>query len=129
MCAVAACLHHERDAVGRRYPGIADYMERAKESARQNGYVETLFGRRCYIPNIMGSGSSAAYAGRKAINAPIQGTAADVIKVAMVRMEEALDCAGLKTRMLLQVHDELLFEVSLAHQTHSVGVSMRLFPV
>lgn len=65
-----------------RYPGIMDYMERAKESARKHGYVETLFGRRCHIPNIGGSGSSAAYAGRKAINAPIQGTAADVIKVA-----------------------------------------------
>ena len=100
------------DAYFEKYPGIRDYMERTKEQARKQGYVETLFGRKCHIrsineknPNIRG------LAERAAINAPIQGGAADIIKRAMIRLPDALADAGLKARMLLQVHDELIFEV------------------
>ena len=100
------------DAYFEKYPGIRDYMERTKDQARQRGYVETLFGRKCHIksineknPNVRGLGE------RAAINAPIQGGAADIIKRAMVRLPDALDGAKLKARMLLQVHDELIFEV------------------
>ncbi len=94
-----------------RFPGIRDYMERAKAQARELGYVETLFGRRCYIPGIKdGNPARRAGAERQAINAPLQGAAADIIKRAMRRIPGALDKAGLKARMLLQVHDELVFE-------------------
>ena len=94
-----------------QYPGILAYMEATKASARHRGYVETLFGRRCHIPNIRLSGPAGSYAGRQAINAPIQGTAADIVKRAMLRMEPRLEEAGLHARMILQVHDELVFEV------------------
>ncbi|MBU1814023.1 MAG: DNA polymerase I [Alphaproteobacteria bacterium] len=94
-----------------RYPGIRDYMEKAKAEARENGYVTTLFGRRCHVPGIADKNPARrAFAERQAINAPIQGTAADIIKRAMIRIPGALAQAGLKSRMLLQVHDELLFE-------------------
>ncbi len=94
-----------------RFPGIRDYMERTKLTAREAGYVETLFGRKCYIPGIRdGNVMRRQGAERQAINAPLQGTAADIIKRAMNRMPGRLRDAGLKTRMLLQVHDELLFE-------------------
>jgi DNA polymerase-1 len=94
-----------------RFPGIRDYMERAKAQCRERGYVETLFGRRCYIPGIKdGNPARRGYAEREAINAPLQGTAADIIKRAMIRLPPALAKAGLKSRMLLQVHDELVFE-------------------
>jgi DNA polymerase-1 len=94
-----------------RYPGIRVYMERTKEEAREHGYVLTPFGRRCWIPGI-GEKNPArrGYAERQAINAPLQGGAADVIKRAMVRLPAALRQAGLTSRLLLQVHDELLFE-------------------
>jgi DNA polymerase-1 len=94
-----------------RFPGIRDYMERTKALARQKGYVETLFGRRIHIreinskiPGLRGG------AERAAINAPIQGAAADIIRRAMIRVPGALARAGLKAKMLLQVHDELVFE-------------------
>jgi len=94
-----------------RFPGIRDYMERTKHEAREKGYVETLFGRRCYIPGIKETNAARrAGAERQAINAPLQGAAADIIKRAMRRIPGALDAAGLKARMLLQVHDELVFE-------------------
>ena len=94
-----------------RFPGIRDYMERAKVSAREKGYVETLFGRRCYITGIKdGNPARRAGAERQAINAPLQGAAADIIKRAMRRIPGALAKAGLSARMLLQVHDELVFE-------------------
>jgi len=100
------------DAYFAKYPGIKDYMERTKTQARDHGYVETLFGRKCHTrgindknPNMRG------FAERAAINAPIQGGAADIIKRAMVRLPAALTDAKLKARMLLQVHDELVFEV------------------
>ncbi|HUO87784.1 MAG TPA: DNA polymerase I [Rhizomicrobium sp.] len=95
-----------------RFPGIRDYMEATKASARKNGYVETLFGRRVHIREINSSNPGhRGGAERAAINAPIQGSAADVIRRAMVRMPEALKAKKLKARMLLQVHDELVFEV------------------
>ena len=95
----------------RRYPGIRDYMERAKDEGRRMGYVTTLFGRRVHITGITGrNAAQRSFAERAAINAPIQGTAADIIKRAMIRIPSALARAGLKARMLLQVHDELLFE-------------------
>ncbi len=100
------------DAYFERYPGIRDYMDRTKAEAAANGYVSTLFGRKCHVRGIKDKNPAARnFAERAAINAPIQGGAADIIKRAMVAMPAALDAAGLKTRMLLQVHDELVFEV------------------
>lgn len=99
------------DAYFERYPGIRDYMERTKEEARAQGFVLTPFGRRCWIPGIADkNGARRAYAERQAINAPLQGGGADIIKRAMVRLPAALKEAGLAARMLLQVHDELMFE-------------------
>jgi len=95
-----------------RYPGVAQYMERTRLEARENGYVETIFGRRLWLPEIKGSnGPRRQGAERAAINAPMQGTAADLIKLAMVAVENWLEKEQLKTRMLLQVHDELVFDV------------------
>jgi len=95
-----------------RYPGIRAYMDRTREVARQQGYVTTLFGRRCYLRQIADKNPAMRqFAERQAINAPIQGTAADIIKRAMIRVPPALRARGLAARMLLQVHDELLFEV------------------
>ena len=95
-----------------RFPGIRDYMEATKAFARKNGYVETLFGRRVHIREINSSNPGhRGGAERAAINAPIQGSAADVIRRAMVRIPDALKAKKLKARMLLQVHDELVFEV------------------
>jgi DNA polymerase-1 len=92
-----------------RFPGIKDYMEATKSFAKSNGYVQTLFGRKIHTPEINAKGPGAGFAYRAAINAPIQGTAADIIRRAMIRMEDAI--RDLPARMLLQVHDELLFEV------------------
>lgn len=94
-----------------RYPGVAQYMEDIKEQAKQQGYVETVFGRRLYFPDINAKGPRAAGAQRAAINAPMQGTAADLIKMAMVRVQEWLDKQGMRTLMVMQVHDELVFDV------------------
>ncbi len=97
-----------------RFPGIRDYMDRTKAFARANGFVETIFGRRIHYPEInTRNPSMRGFSERAAINAPIQGSAADIIRRAMVRMPAALEAAGLKSpRMLLQVHDELVFETS-----------------
>ena len=92
-----------------RFPGIREYMDDTVEFAKQNGFVQTLFGRRIHTPEISASGPKAGFARRAAINAPIQGTAADVIRRAMIRMPDAIE--KLPCKMLLQVHDELLFEV------------------
>jgi DNA polymerase-1 len=101
------------DAYFERYPGIRDYMERTKKEAKDLGYVTTLFGRKCHVPGINDRNpSTRAFYERAAINAPLQGSAADIIKRAMIRVPEALNHAGLSARMLLQVHDELLFEVA-----------------
>ncbi|SPL64262.1 DNA polymerase I [Ochrobactrum soli] len=95
-----------------RFPGIKDYMEATKAFARENGYVETMFGRRAHYPDIRASNPQIrAFNERAAINAPIQGSAADIIRRAMIRMEDALEKEKLAARMLLQVHDELIFEV------------------
>ena len=95
-----------------QYPGIRAYMDKAKAEAREKGYVTTLYGRRCYIPEInVKLPSRRAYAERAAINAPIQGTAADIMKRAMVRTWRDLKRQLPEVRMLLQVHDELVFEV------------------
>jgi len=97
-----------------RYPRVAQYMERTRGEAREHGYVETVFGRRLWLPEIKGSnGPRRQGAERAAINAPMQGTAADLIKLAMIAVEEWLEKEQLKTRMLLQVHDELVFDVPL----------------
>ena len=94
-----------------RFPGIRDYMDATKKTARANGYVTTLFGRKCHYPRINAANpSERAFNERAAINAPLQGSAADIIRRAMVRMDEALTKAGLSAQMLLTVHDELVFE-------------------
>ena len=96
-----------------RFPGIRDYMESTKAFARENGYVETIFGRRAHYPEIRSSNPSVrSFNERAAINAPIQGSAADIIRRAMIRMEPTLATSKLAARMLLQVHDELIFEVA-----------------
>ena len=106
-----------------RFPGIRDYMEDTKRFVRKNGYVTTLFGRRAHYPDIDTSNPSMrAFYERAAINAPIQGTAADIIRRAMVRIEPALHEAGLATKMLLQVHDELLFESPASEAEAAIGV-------
>ncbi len=92
-----------------RFPGIRAYMDDTIAFAKENGFVQTLFGRKIHTPEINARGPTAGFARRAAINAPIQGTAADVIRRAMIRMEAAID--GLPAKMLLQVHDELIFEV------------------
>jgi DNA polymerase I len=103
------------DAYFARYPGIRAYMDRTKEQARAQGYVTTIFGRRCHVPGINDKNPARrSFMERAAINAPIQGSAADIIKRAMIRIDPALAEAKLAARMLLQVHDELLFEVPLA---------------
>ncbi len=94
-----------------RFPGIKEYMSETVKFAQANGYVQTLFGRKINTPEINAKGPSAGFAKRAAINAPIQGTAADVIRRAMIRMPKAI--AGIDAKMLLQVHDELLFEVAV----------------
>ena len=91
------------------FPGIKEYMATTIAFAQANGFVQTLFGRKIHTPEINAKGPGAGFAKRAAINAPIQGTAADVIRRAMIRMPDAI--AGLPAKMLLQVHDELLFEV------------------
>ncbi len=94
-----------------RFPGIRDYMETTKKQARAEGFVRTIFGRKCHFPRINASNpSERAFNERAAINAPLQGSAADIIRRAMIRMDGALDSAGLSARMLMQVHDELVFE-------------------
>jgi DNA polymerase-1 len=106
-----------------RFPGIRDYMEETKAFAKQNGYVLTLFGRKCHYPEIAHSNASTrAFNERAAINARLQGTAADIIRRAMVRMEPALEKAKLSARMLLQVHDELVFEVPDAEVERTLPV-------
>ena len=95
-----------------RYPGVADYMQRTRETARANGYVETVFGRRLWLPEIRsGNAGRRQGAERAAINAPMQGTAADLIKMAMIAVDRWLAGKSLATRLVMQVHDELVLEV------------------
>ena len=110
-----------------RFPGIRDYMEQTKKFAREHGYVTTIFGRRCHYPQINSSNpSERAFNERAAINAPIQGTAADIIRRAMIRMDEALHSKKLKAEMLLQVHDELIFEVPEAEVDATISIVKKI---
>ncbi|HUW25421.1 MAG TPA: DNA polymerase I [Gallionella sp.] len=98
-----------------RYPGVADYMQRTRDQARQQGYVETVFGRRLWLPEINASnGMKRQGAERAAINAPMQGTAADLIKLAMIAVQHWLEQEKLQTQLIMQVHDELVLEVPQA---------------
>ena len=99
------------DAYFERYPGVKTYMENTRELARERGYVETVFGRRLYLPDINSKNHNVRqYAERTAINAPMQGTAADIIKKAMIEVDKwVIETSGVKT--IMQVHDELVFEV------------------
>ena len=96
-----------------RYPGVKQFMDDTRERARERGYVETVFGRRLYLPEIKsGNAARRQYAERTAINAPMQGTAADIIKRAMITLHKWLEESGAQARMIMQVHDELVFEVA-----------------
>ncbi|WP_250526553.1 DNA polymerase I [Caballeronia sp. GAWG2-1] len=95
-----------------RYPGVADYMERTRVTAKMNGYVETVFGRRLWLPEINGgSGPRRQAAERAAINAPMQGTAADLIKLSMIAVQDWIEATNIYAKMIMQVHDELVLEV------------------
>lgn len=110
-----------------RFPGIRAYMDQAKETARRQGYVTTLFGRQVHIPAVQArSQAERAFGDRAAINAPLQGASADIIRRAMIRMPGELAAAGLKTRMLLQVHDELIFEAPEAEAAVAPEVIRRV---
>lgn len=108
------------DRYFQRYPAVETFMEKMKETAREQGYVETLFGRRLYLPDIKArQAQRRQYAERAAINAPMQGTAADIIKLAMIKTQKWLDGENLKVRMVMQVHDELVFEVHDSEIEHA----------
>ena len=110
-----------------RFPGIRDYMETTKKFVRENGYVETIFGRKAHYPAINSKNpSERAFMERAAINAPIQGSAADIIRRAMIRMEASLAEHRLNARMLLQVHDELIFEVPEKEVAKTIPVIQRV---
>ena len=110
-----------------RFPGIRTYMDRMQRQVRAEGFVTTIFGRKIFVPAAQGkSPAERAFGDRAAINAPIQGAAADVIRRAMVRMPAALREAGLKSRMLLQVHDELIFEAPEAEAEACIAVARRI---
>ena len=115
------------EAYFEHYPGIRDYMETTKAFARANGYVTTAFGRRCHTPGIADKNPARRnFSERAAINAPLQGAAADIIKRAMIRLPGAVADAGLGARMLLQVHDELLFEVPDGELADTAAVVARV---
>ena len=110
-----------------RFPGIRDYMEATKKSCREQGFVTTIFGRKCHYPRIAASNpSERAFNERAAINAPIQGSAADIIRRAMTRMDAALVDAKLDAQMLLQVHDELVFEVPQSQVEATIALARQV---
>ena len=110
-----------------RFPGIRAYMEATKDGARSQGYVTTMFGRKIHFPDLASSNRAMrSFFERAAINAPIQGSAADIIRRAMIRMPDALREAGVSARMLLQVHDELVFEASDAEVDATMAVAQRI---
>jgi DNA polymerase I len=95
-----------------RYPGVRRFMDQTRQQARESGYVETVFGRRLYLPDIRsGNSQTRQYAERSAINAPMQGTAADIIKRAMIEVDSWCQREDLPARLIMQVHDELVLEV------------------
>ena len=110
------------DSYFARYPGVAQYMEQTRQQARERGYVETVFGRRLWLPDIA-SGNPARRGGaeRAAINAPMQGTAADLIKLSMIAVQDWIEREGLATRLVMQVHDELVLEVPEAELEQVAG--------
>jgi DNA polymerase-1 len=100
------------DSYFARYPGVAHYMAATREQAREKGYVETVFGRRLWLPDVRSSNQARrGGAERAAINAPMQGTAADLIKLAMIAVQDWIDRERLATKLVMQVHDELVLEV------------------
>src|SRR5262249_29685378 len=106
-----------------RFPGIKDYMDEQRRRVKVDGYVTTLFGRKIQFPNAnSGNPSERAFVERASINAPIQGSAADIIRRAMIRMEGALTKAGVEADMLLQVHDELIFEAPAGTESAAIPV-------
>jgi DNA polymerase-1 len=110
-----------------RFPGIRDYMETNKKQARADGFVRTLFGRKCHFPRINSANpSERAFNERAAINAPIQGSAADIIRRAMIRMDQALERASLDAQMLLQVHDELVFEAPESQVDATIALAKKV---
>jgi DNA polymerase-1 len=110
-----------------RFPGIRDYMDKTRATVREHGVVTTIFGRKCHFPKIASSNASErAFFERAAINAPIQGAAADIIRRAMTRMDAALAKAGLDAQMLLQVHDELVFEAPADQAEATIEVAKRV---
>jgi DNA polymerase-1 len=110
-----------------RFPGIRAYMDRMRHTVRAQGFVTNLFGRKIHIPAATSKSiHDRQFAERAAINAPIQGAAADVIRRAMIRMPEAIRQAGLKARMLLQVHDELVFEAPAAEADAVCALARRV---
>ena len=110
-----------------RFPGIRTYMDRAKQAARSQGFVSTIFGRKVNIPAVHSkSQAERAFGDRAAINAPIQGAAADIMRRAMIRMPDALKAEGLSAKMLLQVHDELVFEAPEAEADALIAVAKRV---
>ncbi len=112
-----------------KYPGIKQYLDETREQVRDRGYVETLVGRRRYIPEVSSSNFQVRQAGeRMAVNMPVQGTAADIIKIAMVRLDETMRRLGLQSRMLLQVHDELIFEVPQEELEEMQGLVLDIMP-
>jgi DNA polymerase-1 len=107
-----SAAQHYMERYFQRYPGVARYMEETRQQAREKGYVETLFGRRLFLPELRNSGTGRRQAAeRAAINAPLQGTAADLIKRAMVAVQDWLDETRSQSHLILQVHDELILEV------------------
>ena len=113
----------------KRYPKVKDYMESTIETARSLGYVETLLGRRRYLPEITSSNSNIrTSAERMAINMPVQGTAGDLIKLAMIQIQERLDSSTMSSKMVLQIHDELLFESPLEEKNPLSEILEELMP-
>ena len=111
-----------------RYPGVKAYMDTTREKAHDIGYVETVFGRRLYLPELKSKNAQRRqYAERTAINAPMQGTAADIIKLAMIQVDQWLTKEGDQARMIMQVHDELVFEIKhneLEYYTENLSTLM-----
>ena len=114
------------DLYFQRYPGVKNYMDQTKEQAKAQGYVETVFGRRLYLPEINASNAMRRqYAERTAINAPMQGTAADIIKRAMIELDAEIQTGKLDMRMIMQVHDELIFEVKESEMDAAIKLISR----
>jgi len=113
------------DAYFVAFPSVRSYMERTVAEARDRGYTETLFGRRRQIPELSSSNYRLRQAGeRQAMNAGIQGLAADIFKVALVRLDQSLEAAGLLSRLVLQVHDEVILEVPPAEEATAAGLTV-----